>query len=198
MKVSDVLLTAKALVKARLFKIRTPLVVSWTLTTRCNYKCVYCESKLGHNTPGDTEHKIPSSIKEELHFAWDNLTLACTECNRRKSNYYVEGQEFLDPYNDDVENLVRHLGPLVSWAPGNIRAEITVKKLELHTIARLELFARKAETIDKLNTAVERWVEQEDESMKALIKKEIEHMTDKYSEYSGMVISTLAAKGVTL
>ncbi len=71
-------------------------------------KCVYCESKIGHNTPGDVEHKIPSSKNINLHFDWNNLTIACTECNRRKNDYYEEGIEFLDPYEDDVEVLLEH------------------------------------------------------------------------------------------
>jgi len=33
---------AKALIKARLFKIKAPLAVSWTLTFRCNQRCLYC------------------------------------------------------------------------------------------------------------------------------------------------------------
>src|SRR5262245_50482428 len=60
-------------------------------------KCVYCESKLGHNTPGDIEHKIPSSKVDNLHFTWSNLTLACTECNRRKNNFYNNADGFIDP-----------------------------------------------------------------------------------------------------
>jgi len=58
------------------------------LIEETGYKCVYCESKIGHNTPGDIEHKIPSSKNIDLHFTWGNLTIACTECNRRKNYYY--------------------------------------------------------------------------------------------------------------
>jgi len=32
----------KALIKARLFKIKVPLAVSWTLTFCCNRRCLYC------------------------------------------------------------------------------------------------------------------------------------------------------------
>ena len=27
-------------------------------------KCAYCESKIGHNTPGDVEHKVPVSVEK--------------------------------------------------------------------------------------------------------------------------------------
>ena len=33
---------AKALIRAKFFKIKVPLAVSWTLTFRCNQRCLYC------------------------------------------------------------------------------------------------------------------------------------------------------------
>lgn len=39
---TTILPVAKALLKARLFGIKTPLAVSFKLTTRCNLKCSYC------------------------------------------------------------------------------------------------------------------------------------------------------------
>jgi len=52
------------------------------------HKCVYCESKVGHNCPGDIEHKIPKAKRPDLIFDWNNMTIACNECNRRKLEYY--------------------------------------------------------------------------------------------------------------
>jgi 5-methylcytosine-specific restriction endonuclease McrA len=51
-------------------------------------KCIYCESKIRHVSPGDIEHIKPKSLFPELCFAWTNLTLACSECNRCKLDYY--------------------------------------------------------------------------------------------------------------
>ncbi|MGD8241025.1 MAG: radical SAM protein [Armatimonadota bacterium] len=34
----------KAFLKAKLLRRRTPLIVSWLVTRRCNYRCGYCES----------------------------------------------------------------------------------------------------------------------------------------------------------
>jgi hypothetical protein len=110
-------------------------------------KCVYCESKIGHNTPGDVEHKVPSSKKPSLHFEWDNLTLACSECNRRKNDYYDPNIAFLDSYSDPVEEMLVHLGPLVYWRPGNERAELTVRALELDSMARRQLFQQKCDLL---------------------------------------------------
>ncbi|WP_353254502.1 hypothetical protein [Salinisphaera sp. PC39] len=59
------------------YKYRHPDIKK-QLKDETGFKCVYCESKIGHNTPGDIEHKVPSSRDIELHFFWENLTIACT------------------------------------------------------------------------------------------------------------------------
>ncbi len=91
---------------------------------------------------------MPSSKAERLHFTWENLTIACSECNRRKNDYHEHGMEFLDPYMEDVEAVVEHHGPIMGWISGNTRAEITIKILELHNAERFELILRKIEKID--------------------------------------------------
>ncbi|OGW44388.1 MAG: hypothetical protein A2X57_07120 [Nitrospirae bacterium GWD2_57_8] len=169
-----------------------------TLKNETGWKCVYCESKIGHNTPGDIEHKIPSSKAEQLHFDWSNLTVACGECNRRKNNYYEVGEEFLDPYVDDVERAIEHYGPIVGWRKGNERAEITAKTLELDTVVRFSLISRKVEKIEELNNVVERYVKEQNPTIRKLMKKKIERMIDSKSEYSGMLKSIIETKGLTI
>src|SRR4051794_22793171 len=93
---------------ARRYRYRAPEIKA-VLREETASKCVYCESKIGHNCPGDVEHKVPSSRCRDLHFEWSNLTIACTECNRRKNAYYDPILPFLDPYEDPVEDLLLHL-----------------------------------------------------------------------------------------
>jgi len=159
-----------------------------TLLRETNDKCVYCESKVGHNTPGDVEHKTPSSKQPHLHFSWENLTIACTECNRRKSDYFDPNVPFLDPYSDDVEERVIHLGPLVSWRPGDNSAEVTVRMLELHDHSRDDLIKRKIEAIDKLNNLVARYLN-ENGVLREMIYLLIERMKSPESEFSAMNLS---------
>jgi uncharacterized protein (TIGR02646 family) len=168
------------------------------LKKETGFKCVYCESKIGHNTPGDTEHIVPSSKQRELHFTWENLTIACAECNRRKNNYYEEGDEFLNPYLDDVESLLEHHGPYVSWVTNNVRAEITVKTLELNSETRVMLFIRKSSVLDDFTNLVERYATEENQILKGLHRKNIEEKMQKSSEYSAMLISFLDKKGITI
>jgi len=165
------------------------------LKNETNYKCIYCESKIGHNTPGDIEHIIPSSKDEDKHFDWTNLSIACTECNRRKNDYYKSGEEFLNPYTDnDIEQLIVHYGPIVNWRNGHERAEITVKILKLNEGSRIELILRKIEKIEETNTLVERCLSEVNPTLKKLQELQLVEMADKKSEFSGMVKSLLTQK----
>lgn len=172
--------------------------IKTVLKEETGWKCVYCESKIGHNTPGDVEHKIPSSKVPHFHFVWENLTIACSECNRRKNDYYKEGEEFLDPYNEDVESLIQHYGPVLGWRNGDQRAEITVKTLDLDTTARFPLISRKIEKIEELNNVIERYIKEESAAIKTLMKQKIKRMIGKTAEFSGMIKSIIEAKGLTI
>lgn len=159
-------------------------------------KCVYCESKIGHNTPGDVEHKVPTSKDPSKHFTWANLTIACTECNRRKNNFYSEHEGFLDPYVDDVENILEHHGPIVGWRTGEVRGEVTVKTLELSSAARTALVARKIEKIGELQHLLERHKSEPSGMLKELLTRQLKTMASCSAEYSAMVSAVLRAKGL--
>lgn len=162
--------------------------IKTTLRTETNDKCVYCESKIGHNCPGDIEHKIPKSILPELTFEWDNMTIACNECNRRKSQYYDINCMFLDPNIDDVESMVQHLGPIVFSRPGNKRSEVTVRILELDSAnGRQALFGRKMERLEHIRHLVERISSETNSTLKTFLLQELTESYDVSSEYSGMI-----------
>ena len=170
--------------------------IKQTLKEETGFKCIYCESKIGHNTPGDIEHKIPSSKEETKHFDWNNLTIACTECNRRKNDYYKVGEEFLDPYIDNVEDILEHHGPLVCWKAGQTRAEITVRQLQLNSEFRAQLIFRKMEKLDVLINLIERWNSEENKTLKSLLFLQIEEMCSVQSEYSAMILAVLKEKAI--
>jgi hypothetical protein len=168
------------------------------LKLETNDKCIYCESKIGHNTPGDIEHKIPSSKAPNLRFDWNNLSIACTECNRRKNDYYVTGADFIDPYIDNVEAILEHHGPIVLWKVGEVRAEISVKTLNLNSPLRIELIANKLTKMSQLTEILERYNNETDTMLKGLLGKQIQEMASVTSEYSAMVLSILNQKGTPI
>jgi hypothetical protein len=176
------------------YRYRHPEIKA-ALVAETNSKCVYCESKIGHNTPGDVEHKIPSSVEVARHFDWGTLTIACTECNRRKNAYFSTIKPFLDPYHDDVEKRVVHHGPTVGWLPGDAPAEVTVRTLQLNEPTRRELLFRKVELIDKLNVVVGRMSEA-DPLIQGLMRLKVSQMKGADAEYSAMVRSVCDTYGI--
>lgn len=179
--------------KTKRYRYRHPEIKT-ALKRETAEKCVYCESKIGHNTPGDVEHKIPTSADSSLHFEWSNLTVACTECNRRKRDYFDVVKPFLDPYSAGIEARIVHHGPIVCWAPGDAVAENSVKILELHA-GRTDLISRKAEAIDALNNVVER-LSDPDPLIQDLMRLTIRKMRAPQSEYSGMMVSVCEKYGL--
>ncbi|HEX2880215.1 MAG TPA: HNH endonuclease [Polyangiaceae bacterium] len=165
--------------------------IKTALTTETASKCAYCESKIGHNTPGDVEHKVPSSRDVDKHFDWQNLTIACTECNRRKSNYYDKDLAFIDPYLDDVERMLVHCGPVVRWATGDSRAEIAVKTLGLLGTDRLQLICRKVEKLQEVADLLERRRATKDVALRTVLERQLLAMQAVTAEYSAMVVATL-------
>lgn len=166
------------------------------LTGETHFKCAYCESKIGHNTPGDIEHKVPTSVHEELHFEWMNLTTACTECNRRKRDYYAVGAEFIDPYADDVETLIEHHGPIVGWRAGHARAEISVRMLQFGHPSRNQLVLRKIEQIDAFYETLERYTAESDPTHRQLHLIRLREFCATDAEYSAMMLTIARQKGV--
>jgi ribosomal protein S13 len=96
-----------------------------------------------------------------------------------------------------VESAVEHYGPVMGWASGHERAEITIKTLELNTNSRSALISRKIEKIEELNNVIERYIK-EDDLIKSLMKQKIKRMIDKKSEYSGMLLSIMTVKGLRI
>lgn len=151
-------------------------------------KCVYCESRIGHNCPGDIEHKIPKSERLDLIFDWFNMTIACNECNRRKRDYYKETCMFLDPNRDDVEAMTIHIGPIVFSTPGNTRSENTLKLLQVdRPDRRPALIAQKWEKLEAVRNLVERIASIKEPTLKQCLIAELGEDCQREAEYSAMI-----------
>ena len=169
--------------------------IKTALTNETHDKCIYCESKIGHNTPSDIEHKVPSSKDRSKHFMWANLTIACTECNRRKNDFYLQQDGFLDPYTDPVDDYLHHLGPIVTWKPGKERGELFVTTLELCSPERMRLVAQKIEKFAQLQHVLERYVSAPAGPLREMLKRQLGEMAGPKAEYSAMVRDALRQKG---
>ena len=124
-------------------------------------------------------------------FVWDNLTIACTECNRRKSDYYDVNCMMLNPYVDDVEEMIVHLGPFVTWQVSNDRAEITIRKLELDSCTRIELIGRKREKIEEVKNLLERIEGVLGGALRELLELKLGELTSVRAEFSAMAMAVV-------
>lgn len=86
--------------------------------------------------------------------------------------------------------MIRHQGPLVTWEPGNARAEVTVRRLELNSKNRRQLIDRKIEHMEFLNELIAKR-DSCSGVMRELAKQRVEQMAEVHEEFSGMVASLI-------
>ncbi|WDM44918.1 HNH endonuclease [Microbacterium luteolum] len=117
-------------------------------------KCAYCESKINNVAYPHVEHIVPKMNRRDLAHSWENLTSACPVCNTNKDTYFDESTPLLNPYVDEIEAHISAKGPLIDWTLGDIRAEVTVRKIDLN---RWGLLTARAKRIEKIREMLERW-----------------------------------------
>jgi uncharacterized protein (TIGR02646 family) len=135
--------------------------VKEALTKIQDYKCCFCEAKIGHISPGDVEHFRPKAgwVQNDeklnkpgyywLAYKWDNLLLSCEICNRRnKKNYFpllhdspralshnddikLEQPIFINPAEEDAEIFITFNEEIPKAIDDNERGVQTINKLEL-------------------------------------------------------------------
>lgn len=162
------------------YRYRHP-VIKTTIRDETSEKCAYCESKITHTYPGDVEHVLPTSKFPELVCKWDNLTLACGECNRRKGNYYDREEPLIHPYNDDPRDHLFAAGTLIFGKPGDGKGALAQLKLELN---RAQLLERRQERINALNKLANRYANLPEGELKNLLRNELRKEIENDKEYA--------------
>lgn len=79
-----------------------------TLYAMSSGKCFYCETKLS-GVNKEVDHFIEVAIDHSKAFEWENLYLACTNCNDKLDNNVVPVVDVLDPCKDSDEEIQRHI-----------------------------------------------------------------------------------------
>lgn len=130
---------------------------------------------------GDIEHIFPKSKFPALVVAWENLTLACSRCNLRKSSKHDPNLEFINPYVDDPNEHLFFLGPAVyDRTP---RGMHTIRELGLNEIPRIEARMR---AIDNVANLVARLTLAGDSSNQKLLEDLIRNVVEE-GEYTAAV-----------
>lgn len=179
-----------------LYHIELGLEISKTIKNRYNHneikeelkletdnKCIYCESSIPHVDSGEIEHIKPKSKFPNLTFEWENLTFACSVCNKKKLDYYDEQCPILNPYQDDISQYLIALGSMIAVHPQDIlkRGEITRRRLSLN---RPELVEKRTEKLEMLENLLIRYKEENNNSLKEILKNEIIEYSGANKEYT--------------
>lgn len=124
------------------------------LSEETEQKCAYCESFMADITYPHVEHIVPKAVRADLAHNWHNLTWACPICNGNKGDYYDEVHGIVNPYADDIESHLTFWPDFVDWPLGDVRGEITVRRLDLN---RIDLVDARLRRIFGLRELLERW-----------------------------------------
>lgn len=159
-----------------------------------NEKCVYCESKVSHQYPGDIEHIIPKAIYPRLTFTWKNLTFVCYWCNNHKRDYVGKNSsKLLNPYNDVISEHLYFFGPLLMHINNSVRGEITWKQIKLN---RKELIDRRSDKLKELQNLIDKYEREVILALKQILLNEILDFANEDQEYSFACNCYLSAKGI--
>lgn len=99
-------------------------------------KCFYCESKLKGELK-EIDHFIEVAIDPSLAYAWDNLYLACNNCNDKLSHDVISVTEVIDPCRDSDEEIRRHItfeDECICSQPGSSKGLKTIQKYKLDSM----------------------------------------------------------------
>ncbi|GLR72195.1 HNH endonuclease [Agaribacter marinus] len=154
------------------------------LRDEANDKCIFCESKISHTFPGETDHIIPASKDYNRIVEWTNLGYVCKECNMNKSDYHDLNIPLLNPFIDSPNDSLIFFGPLVLAKGGSVRGQITVDLLDLSRPAIIE---RKKERIDRVKALLDRALAFPEGDAKNFLMRKVhdEALADK--EYSATI-----------
>lgn len=98
-------------------------------------KCFYCETKLSGGNK-EVDHFIEVAIDHSKAYEWENLYLACSNCNDKINHEAIPVTDALDPCRDSDEEIQQNItfvDELISAVPGSQKGLNTIKKFKLNT-----------------------------------------------------------------
>jgi uncharacterized protein (TIGR02646 family) len=155
-----------------------------SLTGETYGKCAYCEAIISDVAPAHVEHIKPKSKRPDLVVDWQNLTLACPNCNSAKGDYYSEENPLIDPVGDCPDQYLLFAGPAVAGRLGEARGILTVIKLKL---MRAPLVLERAKRIEEISAVLHNWAQAETSEEKEVYAEYIVDKIADDAEFSAML-----------
>ena len=116
------------------------------------HKCYYCERKL-KNIPKEIDHFIEVSERKDLAYEWENLYLACDNCNGKIPNTSIAVTDVLDPCRHTDDEIGEHLvfdDELITAKNGSALGLKTIQKYGLDSEQLDHLRVRQLKVFQKL------------------------------------------------
>ncbi|MDZ4729402.1 MAG: HNH endonuclease signature motif containing protein [Planctomycetota bacterium] len=158
--------------------------VKLLLRAETSDKCAYCESKIPHVDFGDVEHIISKAARPDLRYEYANLTYACGVCNTKKGNYHNDGTPLLNPYEDDPDEHLIAVGPMVMRDPRSDRGLLTQKRLELN---RGSLIERRSERLEAIGTLMDQIARTTNPRIRDVLLEQVRLECESQKEYAFVV-----------
>lgn len=102
-----------------------------------NNRCCYCEADIDPVAFKNIEHRAPINLFPEQALEWDNLHLACPQCNGAKSDKWNDNAPILDAVHDvPIDSHITYkaktaIGGVKRW-PITASGETTIKHADLN------------------------------------------------------------------
>lgn len=153
-------------------------------------KCFYCETKLLGGSAKEVDHFIEVAIDHSKAYLWDNLYLACTNCNDKADHNVIPVEIALNPCTDSDEEINRHIcfeGDLVISQPDSTKGLNTIRKYHLNSDLLMLKRARHLNVISNLLFDIEhRMVEEGRREFTADERRKVQIFVQKDQPYSMM------------
>ena len=127
--------------------------------------CCYCERGITDwGTGKQVEHYRPKACFQHLKYDWDNLLLACGECNYAKRSKFPKDDDgeplILNPYDpnhdpeDHIDFFVRETKDIsedmLAWIVTKNNSQKGIKTIEILRLDTTQHIKSRKETLDKL------------------------------------------------
>lgn len=132
-----------------------------SLTSNIGYYCSYCERRLEHGI--EIEHIKPKDLYPDLELRWDNLLIACRNCNAIKGRQDINLEEYFWPHLDNTAKAFDYSTSGIIRVASNITnehrkiAEKTIKLVGLDRTPSLDTVNNPEERDNRWRFRMQAW-----------------------------------------
>lgn len=109
--------------------------ITRTLNDMSYGKCFYCETKLSSDIQ-EVDHFVEVAVDHSKAYDWENLNLACSNCNNKIDHNTIPVDIVLNPCTDSDEEILRHItfvDEVICAVDASKKGLKTIKKYKLKT-----------------------------------------------------------------